>query len=837
MYERQAGFEADLAAAKDPATDEKELVELLNKHYGEMEIAEAIALNPSCPQRLFAEFWNYMDPPPAANPALEEHQAHGDWERMTRSKPRVRFNGWSSSVSSRTPQIHRALYVMRNGDGAYQRLVMGFESIPAQVIREHVASKSAPLRKTIASRETAPDEVFEQLARDSARTVRQAVAANPHAPANVIAILASDKEETVAEAARANPACPDEAVHQARLKDASKATLADSDVSELKFPELAKVAGDGSTPSEKLAQLAAHDDECIRFLAGINPSTPAETLARLAQDATKWVRASAAFNPNTPQASLAELLDSDDLDIQVGLASNSSLSEEDQLKLAESACSQAGETLANLTQYPAVWKKLTENVEPTKKAQDKTWRHYLAEALGAKKPGKFTGLERSRDSRYLFVSRIAARSEMCPDSLACHYAHYAFDDYSHNPQAALALLEGKTHVKAIPYKEWKMDMWLSEGAAPGHVTNYYIQSDHEKRRAQSVENWTTQMRYLLPFVLDPNTNTRKRLAGRRDLIRFVFEMLARDEKPGVREAIAKNKRTPRSVLSALAGDKATTVRTVAARRAGKSAGPKAKFVNQGSATDRVRVAKDSESAKLLTEMAADRATSVRVAVADNRNLPEEVLTKLAEDKDAKVRRAVALRTRDLEVVRRLLTDSDKDVRLAAAHPGRWRRYSRESGYSGDQEFLSWLLDAQDAENRAIAAEHIEDEALQEKFMHDPDALVQRHLARNKNLSSENKLRLAHMTDDQETLAALANKTDNEELFLLTAGKITSSHAEDPIRCHGKMMARPTVQDRLCSHPLPMIRGAVANQSTLTEHARAVLSEDSEDWVRRRVRPR
>ena len=160
-------------------------------------------------------------------------------------------------------------------------------------------------------------------------------------------------------------------------------------------------------------------------------------------------------------------------------------------------------------------------------------------------------------------------------------------------------------------------------------------------------------------------------------------------------------------------------------------------------------------------------SSVRVAVANNYKLPAEELAKLVGDKDAKVRKAVALRTRDWEILKRLLGDSDKDVRLAAADFRHWRKYA-DRRYFGDQEFLSLLIDAQDAENRAKAAEYIQDPALHEKFMRDSDPLVQRHLAKNRNLPLEKKFELARETQDQETLGALLDKTTSEELFLLAA---------------------------------------------------------------------
>ena len=827
MYERKADYEADLATVRDPATDESTLDALLSKHHGEMAIAEAVARHPACSFRTVVQFWRFARHLVELNPSLPELQKHQNWEQSARREPR-KHNRWSSEVSLFEPEIYRLVWVMENGESAYQRRMMEVEAIPEAVIREHVGSKNAALRKSIARRKTAPEDIFEQLARDSAKTVRETLAANPEVPPAIIASLAADKDAAVAEAARNNPACPDDAVHRARLADAAKPAAATS-IDQMGFHELAGLAGDENTPAETLAELAGHEQGCVRFLVGFNQKSPPAVLEKIAADSEPWVQAGAAFNPNTPIAALQALVDSDDTEVLTGLASNPSLDEATQLKLAEADSDLATYTLANLTQYPSVWAAFAKQAQPAKQRKYKTWRNFLDEAL----KDNFVGLTQGLKSQMLSVARVAARSEQCPPRLIGHYAYYLFDDYRQNPATALALLEGKTHVKPKVYKDWKIDMWLSERRAPGHVSNFYIRSDEEKRRMKAISSPTTQLVYVLPLLLTVGTVDRKRIAERSDLNRFAFEMLLRDEKSGVREMAAKNKKCPKGLLKIVKGDKATTVRSAAGKRT-KSSSKAGSTVNQGSATERARLAKKTSSSKILEELVQDRAASVRLAVAENRETPENVLLMFADDKEAKVRRAVASRTGDKSALRKLVKDEAADVRLAAANNWHWRKRNPETKLMEyDQAFLTEIAESPDAAVREVSAANTDSETLHARFLKDVPE-VTRKLATNRHLAMAKKLELARLTDDQDTLGALARKTDNEELFLIAAEKITSNHANDPIRCHQVMLSRPAVQDKLCQHPLMAVRRALSHQQQLTPKAKQALLNDPEDSIRRWV---
>lgn len=835
MYQRQPEYEQDLVLANDPNTASDTLRVLLAKHHGEREMAETIARNPACDYLLFLQFWKFLPEIAATNPALSEYQAQEHWQDQSSVQPRLSYSKWSGEISAAKPEIHKAEYIMQHGNGAYQRYIMSLGPIPEYLIRDYLESKSAPLRKVIAGRTDLPADIQEKLAADSAKTVRKVLAENASATGSALATLAMDDDQEIAGLAQQHPNCPDDVIVQARTQASAAPGLADTAIEALNFAQLAALASDVDTPEDKLMALGQHDDPCIRFLAGIHAHAPAALLTGLAEDQLKWVRAAPALNTRTPVSVIDKLLKQKISDIQVALASNSSLSEEQQLQLALVAGDRAAYELANMTQYDSVRERLVADLPTGKAGAKKTWRYYLREALAARKTGKFTSLQQGAKSRHLFVSRIAARAESCPDNLIVHYAYYCFEDYSQNPLAALALLEGKSHVKPIPYREWKIDKWLTEKAAPGFIARYYIRGDDPKRRAQAVSSWTTPLLDLLPFALDADTNTRKRLAERGDLIQFLYEMLARDEKSGVREQIAKNKKVPKSVLEQFSNDKATTVRTQTSMRLSGGDGPAVAqpLVNQGSATERARLAKKTDDKRILAELSGDRAASVRLSVAKNSYTESEILNRLAGDSEAKIRAVVAARMKDESIRRTMLMDEDKTVRIAAARNGRW--YRRENNVrTCDAPFIELICHADDEELRAIAAEYTDNPALMKQYMSDSET-VTIGLARNGNLTEELKIEFAKRCDSQIALAALVRNTESEQLFLIVADKISSRKADDPIRCHGEMLSRPAVQDRLCTHILTSVRLALARQKVLTDHARATLSQDNDKWVRAELR--
>ncbi|MFD6974543.1 hypothetical protein [Streptomyces sp. NPDC059979] len=125
---------------------------------------------------------------------------------------------------------------------------------------------------------------------------------------------------------------------------------------------------------------------------------------------------------------------------------------------------------------------------------------------------------------------------------------------------------------------------------------------------------------------------------------------------------------------------------------------------------------------LLARLADDRDPSVRAFLAMNEHLPPELLAVLAEDADASVRLSVIGHWRDAPepVLRALLTDSDPNIRRAAA-----------SAYSPPADLLPLLL--ADPQTRAAAVRYADPYP---ELAADPDSGVREAVATHQDLSAE-----------------------------------------------------------------------------------------------------
>ncbi|PWK42191.1 HEAT repeat domain-containing protein [Pleionea mediterranea] len=808
MYIRKPNFNEDLQKAKDSSSTEDELESILRYHHGEKEIAEAVAANPSCPAVLFAMLWICLRDSAESNPMVAKYKAGPNWHSRIKHSIPTRMYRWSNYISRTKTEYYKVAYLMENAEPDYQRFIMSLEPISKDIIKKYLYSKSAPLRKVIAARKDLPEEFYNRLSNDTAKTVRQVLASNPSVPSNVIGNLTKDKEFLVTKVALDNPNCPDEAVIAYQMRDKQE-NIKSPKISELEFNDAVKIAIDPASAPESLVQLASSEDPCIRFLIGFNYNTPSKALEQVAVDELVWVRSSVAFNKNTPLSSLDKLLKIDNEDVQIGLASNPSLPENRQLDLASKAGANAAYELANLTSYDSVHYALIKDLKPAKKANEKTWKHHLKEVLVANEKNKsqsFGRLQRGQTSRHCFISRIASKSDSCPTDLMSAYAYYSPNDLNRNPKVALALLEGRT-IKPEPYKEWKIDKWLGEGAAPGFIARYYINSKDKKRQAQALSSWTTPIVDIIPFIRDPDTNSRKRIPERSTLIHFMFEMLARDEKPGVREKVAKHKNCPKTILESLACDKVTTVKVAASENMSSSStlvkSTSSSISNEGPATERARLAKKTNDTSFLSELVTDRSMSVRLAVAGNMKTPLEVLEELSKDSKSKVRKIIASRLKDQAVIGRLLNDDEKEVRIAAANNQCWYSY-KDGKYDYKKEFLELASKARDKEVRIIAAKYSADEKILKVLMEDSDDVLLK-LAANLSFTDEDRVKIAEKTNNQDILAELITKTRSPELFILVLSKITSNHVSNKILSNLNMLSKPNVQEILEYHPLKAMR--------------------------------
>jgi hypothetical protein len=818
LYQRKKGYQQDLETAGDPQADGRELQKLVQLHYGEAELVRAVARNPACPSQLLLEFYRYAQAWTADNPKIAELLKDNDWRISALIAPREKYSRYGDPVNFHAPVVHKVLWVLEHGENDYKRLVLQLAGLPAEVLRTEARNKNVSMRKTLAARKTLPDDVFELLANDRTKTVRRAVAANPQTPPALLEALLSDADADVSSSALANPQTPQAARRTRAISDRADKAKA-KDLGAADFAQLFAWAADVDTDAETLSQLAEHTEPCVRFIVGNHPRLTEASQLKLLAESEAWVTAGLAFNKNITPKVLKQLLSSAKAsarDVQLGLAGNPALSEKQQLQLAKTACDVVAEQLAASTDYPSVWDKLVEHMKadpetvkqkkPGKstgkqqKRADRSWRVTFKEVRDQLAENNFKGLKAGYKSIPLSSARIIARHEQCPGKLSQHFAFYIPRDHKHNPTAAWALLEGKESVKPLAFREWLVDMWFTERRAPGMVANYFIQSDHKKNRTRAVSSPSTLVRHLWPILTDADTNTRKRLAERTDLPRGMYEVLARDTKPGVREFVASNRAAPGAAVALLANDGATTVRlgasknaTGAAKRTGRA---RAATANQGSATERVRVVKKLKTPKSLDRFVTDRAASVRVALVENEYTDPQRLKELAGDRDAKVRTAVARRCRCKDTMTQLLGDAVVEVRRMAARSRVFYEYEdRDRRY--DPVILKRICTDEDAEIRAEGARYADDDAVQQQLATDPSELVTRALVQNKKLASPCLALLAETSDDVATLGEVVRRTDDAAVFIACAKKIGTSRSSASILVRNHALFKdPSVQAEL-----------------------------------------
>ena len=150
---------------------------------------------------------------------------------------------------------------------------------------------------------------WEALAVDPEPSIRAAAARNPSAGGATLAVLASDPDPDVAANIAKNPVCPPEILDEIRrgrpeLEEVTRLVQLNRDLA----------AGSASdTSSERLNDLASHDDRQVREAVAQNPRTASETLWRLcgisAQPSHRvnTTRAAVAANPACPAALLLRL--------------------------------------------------------------------------------------------------------------------------------------------------------------------------------------------------------------------------------------------------------------------------------------------------------------------------------------------------------------------------------------------------------------------------------------------------------------------------------------------------------------------------------------------------
>lgn len=206
---------------------------------------------------------------------------------------------------------------------------------------------------------------------------------------------------------------------------------------------------------------------------------------------------------------------------------------------------------------------------------------------------------------------------------------------------------------------------------------------------------------------------------------------------------------------------------------------------------RVSIAKKSTDPKELSRLAYDNARLVRLAVLRNEHTPQKIVDQLArefiDDPEWLVRRAIARKTNDLNILVKLADDQNRWVREAVAEE------------TDDPNILAKLADDPDWLIRKSVAEKTDDPNLLAKLADDEDADVRKAIVEK--------------TDDLDILAKLA---DDKEW---TVRKIVAEKTDDP-----NLIAK------LADDEDRNVRWVVAD-NTDDPDILAKLADDEDRWVR------
>lgn len=763
-----------LATVQDPATDEKRLRETLRACPESMEIARAVARHPNLGAPALARMHAWLPEDAAANPSLAEYSKDETWAKNAanyRDKGmRGYADGYSSSVCDTHPELYRVQHYLEKGSASDFRHVAAIGAIPNDIFRPHLTSKNSHLRKALAGRTHFERSDLAVFCGDNAKSVRLALAGNPALAPELIERLTNDEDADVRAAALAHPNCPEATVHTAEMAKAAELTKDDKPIGELTETEIIESIRDPATSAARLDAIAASASTHIRYGCGLHPNASVPLLESLAAEETHWLAEAVAFNTATPTALLEKIAANANAAVRQALAWNAATPESVQLALAESGPRALRYILANSTSSISVWARLIELATQEQPATAKKgkkpeprWEDHLATAFDPSTSGtKLRGLQRSTSSRHTFVARLAARHPNCPESLYAQYGYYCYGDLAQNPKFALALLESPAAVPSEPIKDWLLNDWARYDGTPGHVVNFYLQSNDKQNKRRSVRDAKASVPLLQRLVHDPDVLLRNSLASRKDLTRYMFEMLARDNNKKTRELIAKNPRCPADVLQLLGEDKVATVRAAAVQhpsypassgkpRAGSKGGNSKRdrassrevMRDRGPRRDRIKMAKEARSASLLEDLSQDKVTDVRETVARNIKTPQKVLRALASDSQAAVRVGVARNDKArMAVVELLFDDADEDVRCTAMRAASWLVDKNDQA----EALFRRIAGDPAGRIRAIAASAATDNDLQESLSQDDDPQVLSALSGNRSLRTPIARRLFDSDD-------------------------------------------------------------------------------------------
>ena len=362
---------------------------------------------------------------------------------------------------------------------------------PASILQIAAKSEDRNFRGQIAQNPNTPTSVLELLAKDEDEDVQSSVTKNPNTPTPVLELLAKDEDRHVRSEVAKNPNTPT-SVLKLLAKDE------DEDVRR-------RVAENPNTPTSVLELLAKDESISVRSEVAENPKSPISVLELLAKDEYSHVQSSVAKNPNTPASVLVTL---------------SSVLE----LLAKDESSSVRCRVAENPKSP------TSVLELLAKDEDEDVRRRVAE----------------NPNTPISVLKLLAKDE----------DRGVRRSVAQNPNTPTSVLE----LLAKDEDEYVRRSVAQNPNPPTSVLELLAKDENENVRSEVAENPNTPTSVLEHLAKDEDWHVRGGVANNLNTPIPILEILAKDEDSRVRSNVAENPNTPTSVLELLAKEEDEYVR-------------------------------------------------------------------------------------------------------------------------------------------------------------------------------------------------------------------------------------------------------------------------------------
>jgi hypothetical protein len=308
-------------------------------------------------------------------------------------------------------------------------------------------------------------------------------------------------------------------------------------------------------------------------------------------------------------------------------------------------------------------------------------KNFLEEALDENTPTERLR-EISRKGNKGIRNAIARNPNTPPDILVEYF--YEFPNHVlHNPALELILLENPDFFNELVsnnpfvfndelplfFVEWASrhpkesirESVASSNQTPRHLLADLAADKNDDVRQKVAENHKTPSHSLAQLATDKNNNIRIAVAENPYTSSESLEKLAEDENSDIRRKVAANENTPINTLEILARDKSGMVRLAAIENSCLSSETSENIVKSLIELD-INIIRQIKLPLVFFNWAINHPDkNIRILVAENPHTPENLLTKLVDDKVAKIRLTVAKNPNISKSALKILTEDGNDA--------------------------------------------------------------------------------------------------------------------------------------------------------------------------------